>query len=160
MLSKKDEVILEILKRDCKLSTREIGDRIKIPVTTVHNRIKKMEKDGIIRNYIAVPDNKKIGKAIHAVISITVNYSSNSGNQTFQEDLAKTLYQMPEVDQCYIMTGSRDIILHILVKDIEELNNFVIKKLRGVEGIENTETSIVLSDVSENASKPFLHSGL
>jgi len=65
---------------------------------------------------------------------------------------------MPEVDRCYIMTGGTDILVHLVVKDIDELNNFITRKLRNMEGVQSTLTSIVLSDVSANTQLKALNS--
>lgn len=154
MLTKKDEIILSLLKENCKISTREMSDRTGIPITTIHNRIKKMEMDNIIRSYTTVLNQKKLGRTIQAFIQITVMYTTPSGKHVSQEDLAKRIYQMPEVEECYIMTGGTDILIKASVKDVDELNNFVINKLRDTEGVQNTMTAIVLNDISYAMKKP------
>lgn len=153
MISKKDEAILNILRENCKLSTREISNRTRIPITTVHNRIKRMEREGIIKNYVAVVDNRKLGKNIQAFIQVNVVYTTPTGKPVSQEELAKKIYMMPEVHACYIMAGSIDILLHAVVKDVDELNNFVITRLRNMEGVGNTMTSVILTDVTEKVRK-------
>lgn len=154
MLTKKDEIILSMLKENCKLSSREISERTTMPITTVHNRIKRLEQEGIIRQYTALFNNKKLGKIIQAFIQISVSYITPSGKHVSQEELAKRLYQMHEVEECYIMTGGTDILVKVSVKDVEELNNFVINKLREIEGVQNTLTAIVLNDISYATKKP------
>lgn len=154
MLTKKDEIILGLLKENCKLSSREMSDRTGIPITTIHNRIKKMEQEGIIRGYTSVLNNKKLGKIIQAFIQINVTYTTPSGKHVSQEELAKKIYQMPEVEECYIMTGGTDILIKASVKDVDDLNNFVINRLRDVEGVQNTLTAIVLNDISYSTKKP------
>lgn len=154
MLTKKDEIILSLLKENCKMSTREMSDRTGVPITTIHNRMKKMEQDGIIRSYTTVLNQKKLGMTIQAFIQITVTYSTPAGKHVSQEDLAKRIYQMPEVEECYIMTGGTDILIKVSVKDVDELNNFVINKLRDTEGVQNTMTAIVLNDISYAVKKP------
>ncbi len=154
MLTKKDEIILGFLKENCKISSREISEKTSIPITTIHNRIKKMEDEGIIRHYTAMLDNKKLGKSIQAFVQVNVMYVTPSGRHVSQEELAGKIYQMPEVDECYIMTGGTDILVKVSVKDVDELNVFVIDKLRDLEGVQNTTTSIVLNDISRSAKKP------
>ena len=61
-MTKKDHVILDLLKHDAKLSTREMSEKTGISMTTVHNRIKKLEREGVIRGYMAVIDKKKLKK--------------------------------------------------------------------------------------------------
>lgn len=153
-MQKKDEIILSMLRENSKLSSREMSERIGIPITTIHNRIKKMEEEGIIKGYTTIVNNKKLGKTIQAFIQITVTYTTLSGKHVSQEDLAKKIYQMPEVEECFIMTGGTDILIKVSVRDVEDLNNFVINRLRDVEGVQNTLTSIVLNDISYSTKKP------
>ncbi len=147
MLTKKDLTVLDILKYDAKLSTREISEKTGIPITTVHNRIKKLEKEGIIKAYKAIVDKKKIGKSISAYILLTVSYKDLDAINLTQESLAKKFLTLPEVEECSIISGASDIILKVATKDVDELNDFVINKLRHIGGVEKTLTSIVLKDV-------------
>ena len=152
MLTKKDTTILDILKHDAKLSTREISEKTGIPITTVHNRIKNMEKEGVIRAYKAIIDKKKIGKNISAYIMLTVSYKDLDAINLTQEGLAKKFLALPEVEECAIISGASDIILKIATNDVDELNDFVINKLRHIGGVEKTLTSIVLKDVEHRSS--------
>jgi DNA-binding Lrp family transcriptional regulator len=156
MLSEKDKKILDMLKRNCKLTTKEISEKTGFPITTVHNRIKRMEEEGIITGYTAVIDERKIGKKLKAFIQISVTYTTPSGKHVSQEDLAKKIYVLPEVEQCYIMTGSTDILISVVVADVEELNHFVINKLRDMEGVQNTLTGVVMNDISKAVGKNFV----
>ena len=141
MLSKKDIKILDILKRDCKLSTREISEKTGIPITTIHNRIKKLEKDGVIKYYKAVIDNKKIGRDVLAFIQLSTNYRN-------QEEVAKKISNMPEVEECYILTGTTDVLIKVATTDVDQVNNLIINGIRNIKGVQKTLTSIVLKEVS------------
>lgn len=149
MLSQKDSIILDLLQKNAKYSSREISDKTGIPITTVHNRIKRMEKEGIIKKYSAVPDKKKLGKLISAYIHVAVTYMKADGTRVSQEDVARTILRMPEVEECVIITGTTDIILKVSTKDVDELNDFVINRLREIDGVQSTVTSIVLKDAAD-----------
>jgi len=153
MLAEKDEIILDLLRKDCKLTTREISEKIGLPITTIHNRVKKMESEKIITGYTASIDKRKIGKLMTAFIQISVTYTTPSGKRVSQEELAKLIYQMPEVEECFIMAGGTDILIRVSVGTVDDLNNFIINKLRELEGVNNTLTSIVLSDISRAVGK-------
>ena len=148
MLSKKDETILELLKKNAKFSSREISDKTGIPITTVHNRVKKMEKDGIIRSYSVVLDKKKLGKPVSAFVHVTVTYNKPDGTKISQEEVAAKISRFPEVEECSIVTGATDIIVKVSTKDVDDLHNFVINKLREIDGVQNTMTLIVLKDAA------------
>ncbi len=143
-LDEKDGKLLEILVRDCKMSTFEISGKTGMPVTTVHNRIKRLEAAGVITGYAARIDRKKLGKNVVAYIMVTVSYHPSPGKTISQVELAKRLNSLEEVEEASIVTGETDIVLKIRVDDIDALNNFIIDRLRKIEGIRRTRTLIAL----------------
>ena len=145
-LDKKDERVLEILKENSKLTTGQISKKIAIPVTTVHNRIKKLEKLGVIKNYTLNLDFKKLGYDIIAFILVSVTYNLPSGEKIKQEQVAQAIKKIG-AEEVYIVTGGTDIIIKVRAKNIDDLNDFVIKKLRSIEGIDKTQTMIVLQEI-------------
>lgn len=145
-LDKKDEKILELLKENSKLTTSQISKKTAIPVTTVHNRIKKLEKLGVIKNYTVNLNFKKLGYDLLAFILVTVNYLLPSGEKVQQEQVAKAIKEKG-AEEVYIVTGGTDIIVKVRTKNIEELNNFVIRELRRIDGIDKTQTMIVLQEI-------------
>lgn len=143
--SEKDKKIIEVLKQNARLSTQKISKKVLIPITTVHNRIKRLEKEGIIKNYTINLDYKKLGKGVISFILITVTYFLPD-KKLQQEEIAKNIKKIG-AEEVYIIAGNEDILAKIRVKDIEELNDFVVKRLRNIEGVEKTRTMIVLSEV-------------
>lgn len=142
----KDEQILALLKENSKLRTHQISKKTRIPVTTVHNRIKKMESDGIIKNYTVNLNHKKLGKGMFAFILATVNYAVPSGNKISQESVAKKV-KLLGAEEVLIVTGGTDIVIRMRTSDVEELNTFIVNKLRTVEGIDKTQTMMVLNEI-------------
>ncbi len=147
LINEKDFEILSLLKKDAKLTVQDISRKIMMPVTTVHNRIKKMEENGIIKGYSAIVDNKKLGINISAYVMICVEYRTLSGKKISQTKLAGEIKKNPLVDEASIVAGGTDIIIKIHAKDIDELNGFIINRLRDMEGVANTQTLVVLSEV-------------
>lgn len=142
--------ILEQLKINSRQTTQQISKKTLIPITTIYNRIKKMEKEGIIKRYTCVFDYKKLGYDVIAFVMVTVTYMTPNGNRISQEALANRIGRMKNVEDTYIVTGGVDIIVKVRVKNMDELNDFVINKLRKIDGVENTQTIIVLSEVETN----------
>ncbi len=143
-LDDKDAKLLEILAGNCKMSTFEISRKTGMPVTTVHNRIKRLEAAGVITGYAAQIDKKKLGKNVVAYIMVTVSYHPSPGKTISQAELAKRLNSLDEVEETSIVTGETDIILRIRVDDIDALNSFIIDRLRKIDGIRRTRTVIAL----------------
>lgn len=142
----KDEKILEILKDNAKLSTQQISKKTLIPITTVHNRIKKMERDGIIKGYTVKLDYSKLGKGLSAYILITVDYKHLKEIKSSQHELLKKMQKHPFVEHGAMITGGNDIIIKIRVKNMGEMDEFVTTHLRNIEGIDRTQTLVVLHE--------------
>lgn len=144
-LDEKDFKVLEELKENAKRTTSQISKRINLPITTVHNRIKKLEQLGIIKRYTVELDYKKLDKPICAYVMTQVIYMLPSGVKVMQEDVAKEIKTLPGVELVELLTGGTDILIKVRVKDIDELNNFIIRQLRKIEGVDKTQTMVVLS---------------
>jgi len=144
-MDEKDKRILALLRKDAKQRVSQLAKKAGLPTTTVHNRIKRMEKGGIIRGYTVIPDYKKIGKAITAYILIT--FERTPDKKYSQKDLAKRLKSFDEVEEVDIVTGETDIVIKVRVGDIDELDNLIINRLRSLPGVDKTRTMIVLSSV-------------
>ena len=136
-----DDKILQELQRDAKATMGTLARRTGIPATTVHNRIKRMEREGVIKNYVPVLDYTKLGHGIHAMIFISAEHKAD------QQMLAKKLLSLGGVKSARIITGGFDIIIEARVATIDALNDLITKELRKVPGVEKTQTMIVLSEV-------------
>ena len=145
MIDPKDEKILAELARDAKQTSKQISNKTLIPITTVHNRIKKLEKSGIIRNYTIQLDDKTLG-TVSAYVMAAV------GNQFLKEkasdgkEIIQKIRAHPNVEYTSMLTGAFDIMLKVRVKNISDLDEFVTKYLRSVPGIGRTQTMIVLNE--------------
>lgn len=137
MLSKKDYKIIKILKENCRLSARKISEKTGIPVTTIHNRIKRLEQVGVIKGYHAEIDNKKIGKEIEAFLNLQIDYR-------YQDSAAEEIRKMKGVEECYLLAGTTDVLAKIVISNIDELNNFIVNNLKNIKGVQKTTTTIVL----------------
>jgi len=146
MIDKKDLRILEALKENARFSTQQISRKTLIPITTVHHRIKKLEKSGVIKGYTVLLDNKKLGKELSAYILVTVDYKFLKQINISQHDLTKKLKKHELVEEVDMVTGGTDIILKIRVDDIKQMDEFITKYLRNVEGIERTQTLVILHE--------------
>jgi Lrp/AsnC family transcriptional regulator for asnA, asnC and gidA len=143
----KDSKILALLKENSRMTTKEMSKELEMPQTTIHNRIKRLTKNGIIKRFTIEVDGTKIGKGLDAYILCTVSYRSTRGEKINQIEVAQTIKELPEVEEVSIVTGDNDMIVKVAVKDVDALNDFVIFSLRDIEGVERTVTSVVLSEI-------------
>ncbi len=148
-MDRKDLEILRLLQRNCKLSVREIAKRLKIPSSTVYARINKLEEKGVITGYHAKVDEKKLGYGVKAFILV-----SYTPMPIPQEEVANKIAALPQVQGVYIISGEWDMIVEVIEKDVESLGDFVIKKLRNIEGVSKTLTCVVLKKIKETTYVP------
>lgn len=145
MIDSKDKKIIEELVRDSRQTTSQLGKKLNIPITTIHNRIKKLVKEGVIINYTVNLNHNLIGMPIPAYVNITINHNI-PGRKVNQTEIANKLKKIDGVYGVSMLTGGSDILVKVLAKDITELNALVTEKLRSIEGIDKTQTSIVLKE--------------
>ena len=111
-LDDKDMDILSLLKKNAKSTTQQISRELNIPITTVHNRIKKLESSEIISKYTVVLNQKKLGKTISARLAIRVTKLAD------QNKICNELLNLEAVDRVYQITGDHDIVAKVCLKDI------------------------------------------
>jgi Lrp/AsnC family leucine-responsive transcriptional regulator len=139
-----DTKLLQLLCRDSKLSVQQLSKETGLPPTTVHNRIKRLEREGIIKGYTVLVDNAAIGREVTAYVLITTVYRLPTGGRVSQEDVAREVKSLG-AEEVSIVAGGSDIIAKVHAKNVAELNEFVVRKLRVVDGVDKTQTMIVLS---------------
>jgi Lrp/AsnC family leucine-responsive transcriptional regulator len=149
-LDEKDLAILALIQKDCKLTSREIARKIGSPITTVFAKIRRMEELGIITDYRAILNSKKLGLGATALVLASVSYQiKDSGKLISQREIASDIARFPEVQEVYIITGDWDLLIKLRAKDVDAIGKFVIDQLRLVRGIEKTLTCMVFENCKE-----------
>jgi len=149
-LDKRDIEILKLLQKNCRMTAKEIAKKIGSPITTVYAKIKRMEELGVIKQYKAILDSKKLDKGAAAFILTSFVYRPGGREKPLsQRDVAKHIAAFPEVQEVHIITGGWDILIKVKADHVDTLGKFVMDKLRLIEGIENTLSCIVYETVKE-----------
>ncbi|MDH5451363.1 MAG: Lrp/AsnC family transcriptional regulator [Candidatus Bathyarchaeota archaeon] len=149
-LDERDAKILKLLQNDCKTTAREIAKKIGSPITTVYSKIKRMEELGIIKQYRAILDSRKLDKGTTAFILASFAYRPGGREKPLsQRDVAKQIAAILEVQEVHIITGGWDILIKVRTDHVDTLGKLVMDKLRTVEGVENTLSCIVYETVKE-----------
>lgn len=138
-IDNKDAHILELLQQNSKVTVSQLARRIGMPATTIHNRIKRLERQGIISGYCVKVDHKKLGMPICAYVLVDIDYEMH------YEVVAK-LKSMPFIERMESVTGGTDIILTVRAKSPDELSRIVLRELR-TKGVKKTETLFVLEEL-------------
>jgi len=140
-IDKLDLKIIEVLNNNARTSFREISRKLKISLTTVANRIKKLEAEGIIKGYIPLIDLDKVGYSLLTIIGIRISRGRLM-------EVERKISKNPHVYEIYDTTGEWDSIIIARFKNREELNKF-IKRVLSVEYVERTMTWLVLNVVKD-----------
>ncbi len=142
----KDLSILRILQKDAKLSIRDIAVRINLSPTPTHERIKRLEKMGIIKGYTTVVDRKKINKGMMVICMVALNVHNKKTAGVFIEQVGR----LKEVVEFYNISGEFDFMLKILAADMDDFHEFFINKLSEIEGIGQTKSIFVMNSIKES----------
>ena len=144
-MDEKDLAILEKLMENARKPVKEIAKEVKLPRTTVAERIKKLVNKGIIRKFTAILNYEKIGMPITAFI--LVSFIPNP--DISQRELAREISKIKNVRVVYIIAGEWDLLLKVRGKDMEEIGKLVLDKLRGMKGVGKTVTCTCFSVIKE-----------
>lgn len=146
----KDLLLLEILQEDCKKSLKEIAKEVGIPMSTVHEKIKRFEKMKLIKNYRAVLDDKKLGFDVTAFIMVATRCAG--GEKTFQRSIGETVSALPHVLETHSLSGEWDLVIKVKFRDVHELGKFVNERIRTIPGIEKTMTMVSIDEIKEDTA--------
>ena len=144
LIDEKDRKILEILEQNSNLSTHKISKKTLIPVTTINNRIKKLKKQGVIKKYTVEIDKKKLGFNLTAYILVSMSLDELKRENMKIKDLMKTIRNNPNVESVENVTGDVDMIVKMSVRDIHELNDYIVNSISYYKGVEKTRTALIL----------------
>ena len=141
-----DKKIISLLQGNAKLSTKEIAHAVGMTKTPVYERIKKLEKSGIIEKYVAVVDNRKLHNGMYVFCSVSLDVQKLKEIEIFKEEIRK----LPEVLECYLMGGANDFLLKVMVKDLDAYHQFSSGKLAALNNVNQIKSTFVLDVVKKN----------
>lgn len=138
-----DKQILTILQQDAQITNVDLAKKVGISPPSMLERVKRLERNGIIKRYVAIVDPAKISKGIFAVVSVSLSAHQLSSVDQF----TKIIKKLDEVLECYHVAGEEDFILKVAVSSIEEYEKFILNKLTKINGVNKINTKFVLSTV-------------
>lgn len=146
MLDDTDIKLLKILQKNSKFTVKELAQQVNLSSSPVFERVKKLEQDGFIKNYIAVLDSEKLNKGFIVFCNVKLKqHDKNIGNQFVNDILS-----IDEVVECYNISGDFDFLLKVQVQDMKHYQDFVFNKLGSLESIGSTHSSFVMSEIKNS----------
>ncbi len=149
-LDETDVRILQLLQKNAQLTIKEIAAEINLSITPVHDRIKKLEREGVIEKYVTILNKKRLGKGLTVFCNVTLDKQQQENFQEFNE----AMLQMPEVVECCVVSGTFDYLLKIIASDVESYHTFYQEKLATLKAISHISSFFVMSEVKSTTSLP------
>lgn len=145
-----DARILFELQRNGRLPISDLADRVGLSASPCLRRVKILEERGVISGYVAVVDQNCVGLSVNVFASIRLERQREEELERFNAAVA----QWPEVLECYLMTGTRDYLMRIVVGSLAEYEQFIKNKLSRLDGVASIESSFALSRVKHTTVVP------
>jgi len=146
-LDQTDITILRILQEDSKKTAKEIASILNLTPSPVYERIRRLEKQGFIKKYVAILDKKLIDRSVTTICQVSMRYH----NEAFIEKFEEQIQNLHEVQECYHMAGQVDFILKIHTKSLEEYHDFIKTKLSKIENIGVLNSTFVLKEIKHTS---------
>ena len=150
-LSASDRKLLMALQGDTALSQIELAERSGLSRTSVWRRVRELEDAGVIEGRVALLNPKSLGLLIHVLLSVTMVEHSDRIRKSFETHVE----QLPEVMECFSVSGDRDYVLQIISRDMESYNEFLNTKILHHSSVRSASSSFALRRVKYTTTLPF-----
>jgi Lrp/AsnC family leucine-responsive transcriptional regulator len=145
-----DRRILNVLQRNGRVSNAELADQVNLSASACHRRVQRLEQDGIIRNYVAMLDPRKIGVPATIFVEITLSTQADEVLEAFE----KAVSRIPDVLECHLMAGSADYILKVVAENTDDFARIHRQYLTRLPGVAQMQSSFALRTVFKTTALP------
>mgnify|MGYP000388391146 FL=1 len=154
-LDRTDLRILEALQDNARLTNVELAERVNLTPSPCLARVRALEAAGIITRYTAEIAPEKLGLNVNVFIHVSLDRQVRNALENFES----AVRAMPEVMECYLMTGQSDYLLRVLVADAQALERLIVDQLAKIEGVANIQSSLALKVVKSHSRLPVARKG-
>ena len=148
-LDRTDKRILAELRQNGRQSIQNLGEKIGLSATPCARRIKLLEQEAIILGYSATLNEEKLGFGFSVFVSVKLDHQIDARLATFEQQIN----ECREVVDCWLMTGNRDYLMRVAVKDLNEFEQFLTQRLTKIPGVTSIESSIPIRQVKRDATR-------
>lgn len=145
LLDAKDLSILKLLQEDAKITVKEISEKIHLSTTPVHERIRRLEETGVIKQYVTLVDPEKVQKGLMVICYVSLKQHSKEAGGKF----IATIMTMNEVVECYNISGEFDFMLKIVADNMNSYYDFHVNKLGEIENMGNVQSVFVMGVIKQ-----------
>jgi len=151
-LDRIDKQLLNYLQEDCKQTNKELSSKLNLSVTAVYERIKKLEREGVIKQHVSLLNKEKVNRGFLVFCQIKLVQHAKEYLTKFEKEVK----QLDEVLECFHVSGDYDYLLKVVVKDMPHFRSFMVTKLTTLKHIGSTHTSFTISEVKNTTAIPLL----
>ncbi len=137
-----DRKILNILQLNSRTTIRELSEKLNLSTTPIHERVKRLEKNGYIKKYITLIDSKLIGKRLTVYISVSLHEHTKESIEVFEQQMK----HLDEVMECYYISGNHDFLLKVQCMDMDDYHQFITQKFSTIKNITQFYSSFVMAE--------------
>lgn len=147
-LDRIDRQILMELQRNGRMSNQDLADKVALSPSPCLRRVRRLEEEGFISNYVALINADKVGLGLLAYVSVRLNKTARASHAPMS-DFARDVQAWPEVVACYAMTGDMDYLLRVQVEDLKKFSKFAMDKLMQHPAVVDMRSSFTLQRIKE-----------
>jgi Lrp/AsnC family leucine-responsive transcriptional regulator len=145
-LDKTDLAILKLLQENARITIKEISEKVHLSTTPVHERIKRLEASGVIKEYVTLLDPSKVKKGLMVICYVSLRqHSKNAGGK-----FIKTIQELPEVTECLTISGQFDFMLKVVAENMDGYYDFHVNRLSQIENVGNIQSVFVMGVVKQS----------
>lgn len=149
-ISRTDRRLLDALQRDATLSQHELADKVGMSRTSCWRRIREFDEDGIIEKQVALLNPRKLGFQIHVLLSVAMVEHTDANRDSFEGHVQS----LPEVTECYSVSGDRDYVLQVVVRDMDAYNDFINSEILHHPAVRSASSTFALRRVKYSTTLP------
>lgn len=149
-IDRTDTQILEILQKKGRMTNADLSERVNLSPSACHRRVQRLEAEGIIRDYVALLDPKKLGRPSTIFVEITLSGQADEVLDAFEREVAK----VPDILECHLMAGAADYLLKVVAEDTEDFARIHRRYLVRLPGVAQMHSSFALRTVFKTTALP------
>jgi Lrp/AsnC family transcriptional regulator, leucine-responsive regulatory protein len=149
-LDRYDRAIVGLLQTDARITNARLAEKVSLSESACLRRVRALEESGLIQGYTALVDQQKAGYPVNVFVNITLDRQSQSGLEAFESEVRK----IPEVMECYLMTGEHDYFLRLVVADLADFERVHSQHLTRLPSVARVQSSFAMRTVTRTTAIP------
>ena len=149
-LDRYDRAIVTALQQDARIPNARLAEKVSLSESACLRRVRALEESGLIQGYTALIDQQKAGYPVNVFVNITLDRQSQSGLEAFESEVRR----IPEVMECYLMTGEHDYFLRLVVADLADFERVHSQRLTRLPSVARVQSSFAMRTVTRTAAIP------